>query len=281
VPLDEGVGMARGTRAWGVVAVLVVLGLTACSSSSRSTSPPSTRAVRTTTTTQKSSLNGTLDVFAGTSLREAFKAEGKTLQRLHRGLSITYNFAGSQALAQQIQQGAPADVFASADTKNMQRLVAAGLVETPQIFARNKLEIAVAPGNPKHITTLSDLERPDVVLVLADGSVPAGHYAREAFRNAGLPAPKPRSNELDVKSTLARLTSGEADAVVVYTTDVEAAGSNVQGVAIPDHQNVVARYPIAVVKTSPHRDAARAFVNEIVHGTGQQALAVWGFLPPT
>jgi molybdate transport system substrate-binding protein len=155
------------------------------------------------------------------------------------------------------------------------------LVEVPQIFARNKLEIAVAPGNPKHIASLADLERPGVVLVLADTSVPAGHYARQAFRQAGLPAPKPRSNELDVKSTLARLTSGEADAVVVYTTDVEAAGSKVQGIPIPDAQNVVAQYPIAVVKASPHQDAARAFVNEVVHGSGQQALAVWGFLPPT
>lgn len=274
--------MSRRTRT-GVIAIIAVLvvAATACSSSARSTSAPSTRAKRVTTTTEKSTLNGTLDVFAGTSLREAFKAEGKTLQRLHRGLSITYNFAGSQALAQQIQQRAPADIFASADTKNMQKLVTAGLVETPQIFARNKLEIAVAPGNPKHIAKLADLERADLALVLADGSVPAGHYARQAFRNAGLPAPKPRSNELDVKSTLARLTSGEADAVVVYVTDVEAAGSQVQGVQIPDAQNVVAQYPIAVVKGSSHLDAARAFVNEIVRGTGQQALAAWGFLPPT
>ena len=274
--------MARRHDARRIGVVVFLLVATACSSSARSTSSPSTLGRQAaTTTTLPSNLNGALNVFAGTSLREAFKAEGKSLQRLHRGLSITYNFSGSQALAQQIQQGAPADVFASADTKNMQKLVSAGLVETPQIFARNKLEIAVAPGNPKHINSLADLERADVALVLADGSVPAGHYARQAFRNAGLPAPKPRSNELDVKSTLARLTSGEADAVVVYETDVEAAGSKVQGVAIPDSQNVIAQYPIAVVKASSHQDAARAFVDEIVHGTGQQVLGAWGFLPPT
>jgi len=194
---------------------------------------------------------------------------------------LTYNFAGSQALVTQIKSGAPADVFASADQKNMQKLVAAGLVEAPKIFARNQLEIAVAPGNPKHITGLADLERPGVTLVLEDPSVPAGNYAREAFRKAGLPEPKPASNELDVKSTLAKLTSGDADAVVVYVTDVKAAGSKVDGVAIPDSQNVIATYPIAALKESKNLAAAEAFVDEIVGGTGRQALQARGFLPPS
>ncbi len=217
-----------------------------------------------------------INVFAAASLTEAFndfKAENPDM-------AVTYNFAGSQALAMQIRQGAPADVFASADEKNMQKLVDGGLVETPRTFARNKLEIAVAPGNPKHITGLADLEHPGVVLVLEDPSVPAGNYARQAFRKAGLPAPKPKSNELDVKSALAKLTSGEADAVIVYTTDVVAAGSKVTGVAIPADENVVASYPIAVVKATKHHAEAQAFVDAMVSGNGQRSLQVRGFLAP-
>jgi molybdate transport system substrate-binding protein len=226
-------------------------------------------------------LSGSLNVFAASSLTGAFNDEKETLTSSHPGLSLTYNFAGSQALVTQIQQGAPADVFASADEKNMQTLVDAGLVDIPKKFAHNKLEIAVAPGNPKHVAGLADLEQPGVTLVLADPSVPAGKYARQAFQNAGLPAPKPVSNELDVKSALSKLTLGEADAVVVYVTDVKSAGSKVVGVEIPDTQNVVATYPIAVVKASKNLSAARAFVDEIVGGTGRQALQARGFLPPS
>jgi molybdate transport system substrate-binding protein len=226
-------------------------------------------------------LSGSLNVFAASSLTGAFNDEKETLTSSHPGLSLTYNFAGSQALVTQIQQGAPADVFASADEKNMQTLVDAGLVDIPKKFAHNKLEIAVAPGNPKHVAGLADLEQPGVTLVLADPSVPAGKYARQAFQNAGLPAPKPVSNELDVKSALSKLTLGEADAVVVYVTDVKSTGSKVVGVEIPDTQNVVATYPIAVVKASKNLSAARAFVDEIVGGTGRQALQARGFLPPS
>ncbi len=245
----------------------------ACGSSSKPASSS--------TTTTKPLLSGSLNVFAAASLTGAFDDEKQKLAASDHGLSLTYNFAGSQALVTQIQQGAPADVFASADEKNMQKLVDAGLVEAPKRFARNKLEIAVAPGNPKHVTGLADLERPGVTLVLADASVPAGKYARQAFQKAGLPAPKPVSNELDVKSALSKLTLGEADAVVVYVTDVKAAGSKVAGVVIPDGQNVVAIYPIAVVKASKNLQAAEAFVDEIVSGTGQQALQARGFLPPS
>jgi molybdate transport system substrate-binding protein len=163
----------------------------------------------------------------------------------------------------------------------MQKLVSAGLVEPPKTFARNTLEIAVASGNPKHITGLADLEKPGVTLVLEDPSVPAGNYARQAFQKAGLPAPKPASNQLDVKSTLAQLTSGDADAVVVYVTDVMAAGSKVTGVPIPSSQNVIATYPIAALKASKNLSAAEAFVDEIVSGSGQQALRARGFLPPS
>ena len=258
--------------------IVFALVAAACGSSSKSSgSTPSTAATPTTT----AKLSGSLNVFAAASLTEAFNDEKAALASSDPGLSLTYDFAGSQVLVTQIKNGAPADVFASADQKNMQKLIDAGLVETPKAFARNKLEIAVAPGNPKHITSLADLEKSGVILVLEDPSVPAGNYARQAFTKAGLPAPKPASNELDVKSTLAKLTSGDADAVVVYVTDVTAAGSKVDGVEIPAGQNVIASYPIAAIKASKHLTAAEAFVDEVVNGSGQQILHARGFLAPS
>jgi molybdate transport system substrate-binding protein len=224
---------------------------------------------------------GSLTIFAAASLTEAFDDAKADLETTAPDLSVTNNFAGSQALATQIEQGAPADVFASADEKNMQRLQDADLVDAPQVFARNKLQIAVQPGNPKNIQSLADLQEPGVILVLADASVPAGNYARQAFEKAGLPEPQPASNELDVRATMAKLTSGEADAVIVYVTDVKAAGDKVEGIDIPDEHNVIATYPIAVVKETGNRAAAEAYVEEMVSGSGQQALQAHGFLPPS
>jgi molybdate transport system substrate-binding protein len=213
-----------------------------------------------------------LDVFGAASLTAAFND-------MHA--DATFNFAGSQVLATQIEAGAPADVFASADRRNMQTLVDAGLVEAPRVFARNKLVIAVAPGNPENVRSLGDLERDGITLVLADPAVPAGNYARQAFAKAGLPEPRPASNELDVKAALAKLTSGEADAVVVYATDVQALAGQVEAVAILDDQNVIAEYPIAVVKASTHKHAAEVFVNEVLGSNGQRVLENRGFLPPS
>jgi molybdate transport system substrate-binding protein len=249
-------------------AVFLMLVAAACGSSSETSTPTAKPA-------------GSLNVFAASSLTKAFDTEQTNFEKTDPDLKLTYNFAGSQALVTQILQGAPADVFASADTWNMQQLVDAGLVETPKTFARNLLEIAVAPGNPEKIASLADLEKPGITLVLADPSVPAGKYARQAFTKAGLPDPKPVSNELDVKSTLAKLTLGEADAVVVYVTDVRAAGDKVTGITIPATQNVAATYPIAVVKASKNLAAAEAFVDEIATGSGQRVLAAAGFLPPS
>jgi molybdate transport system substrate-binding protein len=267
-------GSHLSVKAVSALACLTLF-VAACGSSSKSTGSSPTSGAGST------KLSGSLNVFAASSLTEAFNDEKTTLASSEPWLKLTYDFAGSQALVAQIQSGAPADVFASADQENMQELVTAGLVEAPKTFTRNKLEIAVAAGNPEQITDLADLEKPGVVLVLEDPSVPAGNYARQAFRQAGLPAPKPASNEVDVKSTLAKLTSGDADAVVVYVTDVKAAGSKVEGVEIPDAQNVIATYPIAVIKASKNASAAEAFVDEIVSGTGQQALQARGFLAPS
>jgi molybdate transport system substrate-binding protein len=224
---------------------------------------------------------GAINVFAAASLTEAFNDAKAPLSAEKPAITPTYNFAASSALAQQIQQGAPADVFASADEKNMQTLVDANLVETPKVFVRNKLEIAVSPNNPKKIGSLGDLEQRSVILVLADKAVPAGNYALQAFEKAGLPEPKPKSLEVDVKAALAKVVSGEADAAVVYATDVKAAGSQVEGVEILDAQNVIATYPIAVVKSTKHHDSARQFVDDMVSGAGQPVLLARGFLAPS
>jgi molybdate transport system substrate-binding protein len=261
-----------------VAVVTLALVATACGSSSKSSSSSSTSSPP---TTAASKLSGDLTVFGAASLTKAFGDLKTALGTSDPDLNLIYNFAGSQALVTQIQNGAPADVFASADEKNMQKLIDDNLVETPKTFAHNKLMIAVAPGNPKNIKTLADTEKDGVTLVLADKSVPAGNYARQAFEKAGLPAPKPVSNELDVKSTLAKVQSGDADAAVVYVTDVKAAGDKVDGVAIPDDQNIPATYPIAVVKATKNPQAAQAFVDAVVLGQGQQALQAAGFLPPS
>jgi molybdate transport system substrate-binding protein len=262
--------MVRGVRGirLGGLAVAVAIAAAGCGSSGGA--PPSSPG---------STLTGPLTVLAAASLTEAFNGTKTTLEREHAGLHVTYSFAGSQALVTQVVNGAPADVVATADETTMSRLVTAALVEAPTVFAHNRLEIAVAPGNPKGIRGLADLAAPNLTVVLADPSVPAGRFAQQALQKAGVTV-TPRSLELDVKSVLQKVAMGEADAGIVYVTDVTAAGATVAGVAIPDGQNVIATYPIAVVKATTHHAAAAAFVTEIVSGVGQQALRTHGFLGP-
>ena len=221
---------------------------------------------------------GSVTVFAAASLTAAFTDVGTALGAGNPGLSVTYSFAGSGALVTQVQQGAPADVVATADTASMARLVDAGLVETPTTFARNQLQILVAPGNPLGVASLADLARPGLKVVLGDETVPAGKYAAQGLQAAGVTV-APVSKEADVKAAVAKVTLGEADATIVYVTDVIAAGAKGQGVAIPDAQNVVAEYPIAVVKATGNHAGAVAFVDAVVTGAGQDALRQRGFLP--
>jgi molybdate transport system substrate-binding protein len=218
-------------------------------------------------TVQRSTAVPKATVFAAASLTEAFTDLG----------GATFAFAGSSALVRQLQDGAPADVIATADERSMQTLVDVGLVEAPTVFARNRLAIAVPKGNPAHVTGLADLARRDVGVVLADPSVPAGAYAALALERAHVTV-APRSLELDVKSALAKVTAGEADAAIVYVTDVRAAGERAEEVAIPDAQNVEARYPVAVV-TAGDRVAARAFLRRLLGADGRRALRQRGFLP--
>ncbi|MFI5393958.1 MAG: molybdate ABC transporter substrate-binding protein [Candidatus Binatia bacterium] len=231
------------------------------------------------TSTSPPPTSRTVTVFAAASLTAAFQAVGNAFEKTHPDMKVQLNFAGSSTLVQQIQQGAPADVFASADEANMQKLVESGAIAgAPQLFACNTLQIVVPPGNPKHIAALADLAKPGLTIALCGPTVPCGRYAAEAFGKAGVTAPA-ASQELDVKAVLTKVAMGEADAGIVYVTDVRAAAGKVEGVDIPESSNVIARYPIAVVKNAPSAAAAAAFIKFVLSSEGQQQLASFGFLP--
>lgn len=222
----------------------------------------------------------TVSVLAAASLTEAFRTIGKAFEAAHPGTTVEFNFAGSSTLARQIVEGAPADVFASADDENMKKVVDAGDVAgTPQRFVRNRLAIVVPRGNPKHVKSLADLARPGLIISLAAPGVPVGRYAAEAFAKASTPVPD-ASREADVKAVVTRVSMGEADAGVVYVTDVAAGGDKVEAVPIPEAQNVLASYLIAVLKGAPNPPGARDFVAYVLSPSGQRVLAATGFLPP-
>ena len=218
-----------------------------------------------------------IKVFAAASLTAAFTKIGEDFTAANGGTKVTLNFAGSQALATQIQQAAPADVFASADITNMDKVK--DLAGPPQIFASNQLQIVVEKGNPKGVKGLDDLANPDLKVVLAAPDVPVGKYSQQALEKAGVTV-KPVSQEQDVKAVVSKVSLGEADAGIVYTTDVTAGGDKVEGVDIPEDQNVVATYPIATVKASKAPDQAQAFMDYVLSDQGQQVLKSYGFGPP-
>jgi molybdate transport system substrate-binding protein len=219
-------------------------------------------------------------VFAAASLTESFSALGREFEAADRGAAVKLNFAGSSALVAQIQSGAPADVIATADTANMAKLEQADrLAAPPATFARNTLEIVVERGNPKNVRVLSDLARPDLVLILAADTVPAGRYAQEILKRAGVTV-TPSSYEENVKAVLNKVALGEADAGIVYATDIRAAGERVRSVVIPEAQNAVAHYPIAVVKRSDSNPDARAFRDFVLSPEGRAVLMRYGFLSP-
>lgn len=225
-------------------------------------------------------LSGPLAVFAAASLTDAFKQEAAGFRSLHPAVQPQLQFAGSPMLVTQIGQGAPADVFASADQANMQRLVDAGLAAgRPRAFAANRLEIVVGAGNPKSIRGLADLAAPGLVIVLCAPAVPCGAYAQQALARAGVRVTA-RSQEQDVRSVVAKVALGEADAGIVYATDVRAAGAQVSGVEIPDAQNVPATYPVVEVKGAANPRAAAAFVDFLLSPAGQKILDGFGFGPP-
>lgn len=226
------------------------------------------------------SVSGDVVVFAAASLTEAFTEIGEAFEAAHPGASVTFSFAASSELAAQILEGAPADVYASADTNNMAKLVDVGAnAAEPTVFATNRSAIVVAEGNPLDIMGIVDLADPELVLVTCAPEVPCGSYATQIFERAGVEV-TPDSYEENVKAVVTKVRLGEADAGIAYTTDVTAAGDDVDGVEIPDEANVVADYPIAVTTEATNPAGGQAFVDLVLSDTGQAILTNYGFSSP-
>ncbi|MFG2601954.1 molybdate ABC transporter substrate-binding protein [Streptomyces sp. NPDC048514] len=224
--------------------------------------------------------SGTVTVFAAASLKESFTKLGEQFERQHPGTKVSFNFGGSDTLAASITGGAPADVFAAASPKTMKIVTDKGdAAGAPATFVRNRLEIATLPGNPDKVASLKDLTKPGLKVVLCDKTVPCGAAARKAL-DAGKLKLTPASYEQDVKSALNKVRLKEADAAVVYKTDVKAAGDKVEGVEFPESAEAVNDYPITLLKDAPNAQAAKAFIALVQSPDGQKVLTEAGFLKP-
>lgn len=224
-------------------------------------------------------VEGTVTVFAAASLTDVFEELGTAFEEANPDATVDFSFGPSSGLVTQITEGAPADVIATAATSNMEDLVEAGTLDgEPTDFATNSLELAVPASNPGDVDGLDDLANEDMVVGLCNEEVPCGHFAREALEAAGI-EPSIDTNEEDVRALLTKVEAGEVDVGVVYTTDVLAAGDAVEGIEIPDDQNVVATYPIATVGEAANVEGAQAFIDFVLSDEGQAALAEAGFGP--
>ncbi|MFJ6985988.1 MULTISPECIES: molybdate ABC transporter substrate-binding protein [unclassified Streptomyces] len=257
-----------------------LLALTACSSSDDSASGSDTSSSASASASGSAKLSGTVTVFAAASLKESFTALGADFEKAHPGTKVTFSFGGSDSLAASITGGAPADVFASASPKTMKIVTDAGDAEgTPATFVRNELEIATLPGNPDKIASLKDLTDPGLKVVLCDKEVPCGAAAQKALDASGIKL-TPVSYEQDVKAALTKVELKEADAAVVYKTDVHAAGDKVEGVNFPESADAINDYPITLLKDAQNADAAQAFIALVQSPGGQKVLSEAGFLQP-
>jgi molybdate transport system substrate-binding protein len=227
---------------------------------------------------EEQAVGGDITVFAAASLTDAFTELGTKFESEHRDASVEFNFGASSALREQILAGAPADVFASANTSNMDQVVDGGAASDPQDFVANLLEIAVPAGNRAGVTGLDDFANADLLIGLCAAEVPCGEFGREALANAGV-TPSIDTNEPDVRSLLTKIEAGDLDAGIVYVTDVMAAGDAVEGVEIPADDNVVATYRIAALTDAPNPDAD-AFVEFVLSDDGQEILQSYGFDAP-
>ncbi len=225
-------------------------------------------------------VTGEVLVSAAASLTDAFAEIEIAFEAANPEVDIVLNFAGSSALREQILEGAPADVFASANASNMDQIVEAdGAAGEPEVFVTNLLQIAVPVGNPAGISGLDDLADDALLIGLCAEGVPCGSFGREALSKAGV-TPAVDTNEPDVRALVHKIGAGELDAGITYVTDVRSAEGEVEGVAIPDDVNVVARYPIAVLSAAPNPDGAAAFVDFVLSQEGQDILTSYGFSSP-
>lgn len=221
----------------------------------------------------------TLTVYAASSLTATFEEIATDFESTHDGVQVEFNFAGSSDLVAQIQEGAPADVFASADEANMEKLTAEDLEGSePETFASNTLQIVVPPGNPAGVESFQDLAEEGLNLVICAPEVPCGAAAQTVAESAGVEL-SPVSEEQSVTDVLAKVTTGEADAGLVYVTDVIAAGEDAEGIEFPESSSAVNVYPIATVADSANADLAQEFVDLVLDETGQSILQAAGFAP--
>ncbi|HVK24436.1 MAG TPA: molybdate ABC transporter substrate-binding protein [Actinokineospora sp.] len=250
----------------------IALSLAGCAQAQPSGSTPPTSAA--------STVSGTVTVFAAASLTETFTKLGKEFEAANPGVKVTFNFGASSALAQQLNQGAPADVFASASPTNMKQVTDSGTVTAaPTTFVRNKLQIAVPKGNPGKVAGLADFAKDELKIALCAEQVPCGAAAKKAFDAAKL-TPKPDTLEQDVKAVLTKVRLGEVDAALVYRTDVKAAGDKVDGITFAEADKAVNDYPIAPVAKAPNAVAAKAFVDFVLSAKGRAAFSEAGFDSP-
>ncbi|MYT74098.1 MULTISPECIES: molybdate ABC transporter substrate-binding protein [unclassified Streptomyces] len=252
-----------------------LLAVSACSSSDDSSGSDSSASA-----SSKDKISGTVTVFAAASLKESFTTLGEQFEKAHPGTKVTFSFGGSDSLAASITGGAPADVFAAASPKTMKIVTDKGdAAGTPSTFVRNQLEIATLPGNPDKVASLKDLTNKDLKVVLCAKEVPCGAAADKALTASKLKL-TPVSYEQDVKAALTKVELKEADAAVVYKTDVHAAGDKVEGVEFPESTDAINDYPIAQLKDSKNSAAAKAFIALVQSAEGQKVLTSAGFLKP-
>ncbi|MFJ5699617.1 molybdate ABC transporter substrate-binding protein [Arthrobacter sp. NPDC093139] len=257
-----------------LVAAALTVGLAGCASGTSDASGSSPAS------TAPSPLPGTLTVFAAASLKATFTKIASDFEAKYPGTKITLSFAGSPDLVAQITQGAPADIFASADTKNMTKLTDAKLIDgAPLAFATNVLEIAVPPTNPASISSFADLGKPGVKVVACAPQVPCGD-ATDTLERATGTILAPVSEESSVTDVLGKVTSGEADAGLVYVTDIKSVGDKVKGIPFAGSGKAVNTYPIATVGTSKNKDLALAFIAAVTGSEGKKILTEAGFGTP-
>lgn len=254
----------------GLLALLALIGLAVAGCGTAD--PPAAQ--------EKAGVSGEVTVFAAASLTEAFTELGERFETANPDAKVTFNFAGSSALAKQITDGAPADVFASASPKNMAEVTEGGAASgDPATFVRNKLMIAVPAGNPGGITGLADFADDTKKIALCAEEVPCGAAALKALDAAGVTA-RPDTLEQDVKAVLTKVSLGEVDAALVYRTDVRAAGDKVEGIAFPEADKAINDYPIVVLREAPNARGAQAFVDLVLSAQGAEVLAGAGFEKP-
>ncbi|MCK2241543.1 MULTISPECIES: molybdate ABC transporter substrate-binding protein [unclassified Crossiella] len=223
---------------------------------------------------------GAVTVFAAASLTESFTRIGKDFEAANPGVKVTFNFGASSALAQQLNQGAPADVFASAAPANMKQVTDTKTVtETPVTFARNRLQIAVPKGNPAKVTGLADFGRAELKIALCAEQVPCGAGAKKVLQAAKVTG-QPDTLEQDVKAVLTKVRLGEVDAALVYRTDVRSAGAEVDGITFAEADQAINDYPLAALATAPNASGAKAFLDYVRSDKGRAVLAEAGFDGP-